>query len=141
MSKILIIDDEILYDESFLNLLNLKYNFEILLATSSSEGLLLLKENPDIDAIILDIMIPLEKSSFTENEILRSENGISSGLVLIPRIEKIHPNIPILVLTARKDVNIECLKSIRKDNIEIKKKPITTKEVSETLKKLLYENK
>ncbi|MGG3432721.1 response regulator transcription factor [Heyndrickxia coagulans] len=85
--KILIIDDE----ESILNLIRLELElegFEVFTATSGQETIQILQQEKNPDAIILDIMLP-----------------DIDGFTLLQKIRSQIPNVPILMLTAKNQIN------------------------------------
>jgi DNA-binding response OmpR family regulator len=65
---------------------------------------------PYVKLLILDVMMP-DNELLNDQKSLSSkgntENGYSTGLVLKTEIRKNNPNVPIIVMSARKDLNNE----------------------------------
>ena len=80
-SRILIIDDEPSIRESLETLLTLE-GFAVTLAPDGAHGLELLSRE-DYDLLLLDLALPGE-----------------SGIDLLPRIVGMHPNLPVIMITA-----------------------------------------
>jgi DNA-binding NtrC family response regulator len=118
-STVLVIDDEIRIGflvKAFLN----KYN--VLIAKDGAESLGILKKEP-IDIILLDIKMP-------------GTNGID----LIPKLQKINPQVDILMLTAYKDRDY-AIQSIRSGAINYITKPFfkaPLNELIEQVEKIRY---
>jgi DNA-binding NtrC family response regulator len=79
--RILIIDDEAAIRESLETMLTLE-GFEVSMAGDGNEGMDLLARNT-YDLLLLDLALPGE-----------------SGLDLLPRIVEIHPELPVIMITA-----------------------------------------
>jgi DNA-binding NtrC family response regulator len=79
--RLLIIDDEPSIRESLETLLTLE-GFGVTLARDGSEGLEILSRD-DFDLLLLDLALPGE-----------------SGIDLLPRITAMHPNLPVIMITA-----------------------------------------
>ena len=80
-ARLLIIDDEPSIRESLETLLTLE-GFDVTLAPDGAEGLDLLSRN-EFDLLLLDLALPGE-----------------SGIDLLPRITGLHPNLPVIMITA-----------------------------------------
>ena len=99
--KILFIDDEKKRNEFLVA--DLRQHFDLQIDWVRDVKSMLESLSNDYDAIILDIMLPVDES-FTIDEKKKSLNGLATGLVLIERIRKIKEKIPILVYSARGDI-------------------------------------
>jgi DNA-binding NtrC family response regulator len=80
-ARLLIIDDEPSIRESLETLLTLE-GFDVSLAPDGSQGLEIL-EHEEFDLLLLDLALPGE-----------------SGIDLLPRITAMHPNLPVIMITA-----------------------------------------
>jgi DNA-binding NtrC family response regulator len=80
-ARLLIIDDEPSIRESLETLLTLE-GFEVSLAPDGPQGLNIL-EHEEFDLLLLDLALPGE-----------------SGIDLLPRISAMHPNLPVIMITA-----------------------------------------
>jgi DNA-binding NtrC family response regulator len=85
-ARLLIIDDEPSIRESLETLLTLE-GFHVTLARDGSEGLDILSHG-EFDLLLLDLALPGE-----------------SGIDLLPRITGMHPNLPVIMITAFGTVN------------------------------------
>lgn len=114
MKQILVIDD----DEIILIMLNnllKKAGFEPITANDGESGLILAKSrNPDL--VITDFRMP----------------GIS-GLEVVQALNRSHPGLPVIVLTAHGDVSLT-IKSIQAGAYDFIEKPIQPKELLETIR-------
>jgi DNA-binding NtrC family response regulator len=81
IARLLIIDDEPSIRESLDTLLTLE-GFNITLASDGSQGMAVLAQS-EFDLLLLDLALPGE-----------------SGIDLLPRITAMHPNLPIIMITA-----------------------------------------
>ena len=86
VSRMLIIDDEPSIRESLETLLTLE-GFAVTLARDGAEGLETLSHD-EFDLLLLDLALPGE-----------------SGIDLLPRIKDMHPNLPVIMITAFGTVN------------------------------------
>lgn len=117
-SSVLVIDD----DAELRDMLKLVLEFEgfqVYCAADGVEGLKALEEFPDIQAILLDLMMP-----------------IMNGFQFLERLEKREkPPIPVIVLTAaeRSLLKHPILKRVRK----IAQKPFKVEELIFTLKEMM----
>ncbi|MBT5988397.1 response regulator [bacterium] len=102
-SKILAVDDELRVRNLVKTFLDYKYN--VILAEDAAKSLEQLENHPDIDIIILDIMLP-----------------DITGVDLIPKIQKINTTANIIMLTAYKDREL-AIKSVRSGAINFLNKP------------------
>jgi DNA-binding NtrC family response regulator len=86
VARLLIIDDEPSIRESLETLLTLE-GFHVTLAQDGREGIGIL-EDAEFDLLLLDLALPGE-----------------SGIDLLPRITAMHPNLPVIMITAFGTVN------------------------------------
>ena len=80
-SRLMIIDDEPSIRESLETLLTLE-GFEVTMAPDGAQGLEVLSRD-EFDLLLLDLALPGE-----------------SGIDLLPRIKTMHPNLPVIMITA-----------------------------------------
>jgi len=131
--KILLIDDDKVFSEPLVWRLNHE-KYEVTYCQSIED--VLDKDGkmkvPQPDCILLDIMMPRGRYSKSE-----TAAGKDTGLKLLPDIYKKCPNIPIIVVTARGDLDIAELQEKYGDNIKaILVKPVTPTEVVEMLEEI-----
>jgi CheY-like chemotaxis protein len=102
---ILFIDDERFFAKKYARELEKKY--ELTLVNSASEGLAALQTDNKISVLILDIQMPTPK----DVDIYDTRNGIDTGIWLLKkyRSELIDKGMPIVILTNRKEKDIENL--------------------------------
>lgn len=104
MKKILIVDDENI-TKSLSEQLENFYEFNVTLLQDYSQiDNELLK---GYDAIVLDLMMPVIVSYFSEDEIIKAEKGMRTGIVLFDKIRTKLPRIPIVFHSAVR-TRIEC---------------------------------
>jgi len=94
MRNILIIDDDIIL-KSLASQLELFFEFKVTFIQDYRQVNSELEKN--YDAIILDIMMPILDSYFSEDEMIMAENGNKTGLVLFDKIRLQYPRIPIML--------------------------------------------
>ena len=82
MSRILIVDDELSMRE-MLEIFLLKEGHDVLVAADGAKAIQLLLEEDDLDLIVTDLRMP----------------G-AHGMVVLARARELHPNTPVLVMTA-----------------------------------------
>jgi DNA-binding response OmpR family regulator len=104
MKKVLLIDDDLGGILSYL-MEDLKfYGFTVTAINKSEDVLECLKAN-QFHAIILDIMMPMPEA-WSLDEQRRSELGLSTGLILFEKIRLEFSEMPILIYTAKHNVEI-----------------------------------
>lgn len=100
--------------------------------------------NQSYDIIIMDIMVPLPKLNyehitFTPKEIDEMKDGINTGLVVTKKIWQMdnYQSIPVLFLSARRepDAIIQFMQEGHK--CSFLRKPVLTKDITNSLEKLL----
>lgn len=64
------------------------------------DALDLLRSRPEIAGAIIDIMLPVGSLNFE-----KAEGGLEAGLVLIEEFHKIRPELPIVILSLRRDLS------------------------------------
>ena len=137
MVKLLIIDDELAYSLSLINLLREKYALEVDCALSANEGLNKFKKYKDsYSVVMLDIMMAIEET-FSPREKDRSDDGLATGKIIYEKIRKINSTIPIIVLTARTDVNMQFFGSGQKLKTTIMYKPTSAEDIVKSINKLI----
>ena len=87
------------------------------------------------DCILLDIMMP-RGDMYTKRE---SDAGKDTGLRVLEDIYKQEPNIPIIIVTVRKDLNKTKLQREFGSIKEVICKPVAPSEVVDTIRKILLE--
>jgi CheY-like chemotaxis protein len=119
--KILIVDDDIRNIFALTSLLE-RYNMKILSAENGNQALNMIKENPDLDVVIMDIMMPVMDGYET--------------IKLIREDEKFQ-TIPIIALTAKamKGDRDKCIEVGASDYIS---KPVNTEQLISVLRVWLY---
>ncbi|MCH6269259.1 response regulator [Neobacillus citreus] len=120
--KILVVDDDIRNIFAITTALE-NYQVEVLFAENGSEGISILQRNPDIDLVLMDIMMP-EMDGFEAIQIIRS----------IPDFQ----NIPIIALTAKamKYDRDQCIEAGASDYIS---KPVNLKQLISIMRVWLYD--
>jgi two-component system, NarL family, nitrate/nitrite response regulator NarL len=87
--KLLIIDDHAILREGLLALLQqFEQGADVLQASDTMEGIRLAEAHPDLDAVFLDLNMP--------------EQG---GMEVIPVINRLRPQLPVIVLSSSEDPN------------------------------------
>lgn len=100
---ILFIDDEPEYISAFAQAFELT-DFEVSTITNLDEAWEYLKENKDeVDAIILDVMMPPGKLLNLEE----TANGLRSGIIFLEYLKELDEGIPVIILTNANKKNIE----------------------------------
>lgn len=119
--KILIVDDDMRNIFALSAALE-EYDIEVLFAENGREGIEILQENPDVDLILMDIMMP-EMDGFEAMRVIRSKSE--------------YQELPIIALTAKamKQNRDECLKAGASDYIS---KPIDLTQLYSLIQVWLY---
>jgi DNA-binding NarL/FixJ family response regulator len=104
--KILFVDDEVQTSLGLRNVLQNEYDFEVKFISIAQEVLPELSQIK-YDAVILDIMLPFEKSYYTDNELKRIENGLATGMIILERIRIEFPKLPVLIYSAKNNIKID----------------------------------
>ena len=104
MKKVLIIDDEPFICHHIANVLRVKYNIdtEIIKTYNNLEKRL----EKGYDAVVLDIMMPFDKTFFGDMELSDSYPELCTGILLFKKIRHIYPKMPIIYHTAMR--RVEC---------------------------------
>ncbi len=99
--KILFIEDETYRNEALFEMLN--FDYEINWATSPRDAINFIENSSNYDAIILDVILPVD-DCFTEEEVILCNNGSNTGLVLANKLSKNikSAEVPIILASARK---------------------------------------
>jgi CheY-like chemotaxis protein len=106
---ILFIDDEPQYILSFVQAFELS-KFEVKISSSVDEAAEFIKDNQkDLDAIILDVMMPTGR--FVNHE--ESQDGLRTGLIFLNWLKKFNERIPVILLT---NVNKRNFKNVTHKN-------------------------
>lgn len=114
MARILIIDDEKTILENLKFILELE-GFEVLIASSGSEGISLFLENPDIDAVISDMRMP----------------GLS-GIDVIKSIHQQNPDLGVIILTGNGDLE-NAISAMKEGAFDYLSKPVQAEKLIITL--------
>ena len=92
---VLVVDDERVYIQSFLQLLRIE-GFEVIAAQTAASALELLEQHhPHVDAVVLDVMMP-PGELFSAEE---SDNGRITGLLMGRVMKDKYPDLPIVGLS------------------------------------------
>ena len=148
MRKILFFDDDSFITQWLIKNLKVNYGWDKNHSTEITQiadlGKLLTEitdSDKQYDLFVLDIMSPEPsddlKKSFTDEELLRMNGGMSTGIVMKDKIrqQERYKNVPILYLSARL-VPAQYL-----DNITIHiRKPESAEVISQTMSELLKTN-
>jgi len=100
MKRILIIDDDAKLTKPLVSDLNATHGLEVVWLETAYDIVKTLKGST-FDAVILDIMMPIPED-WSSDEQRRSEQGLSTGIVLFYKIRKDQPKLPILIYSAKK---------------------------------------
>lgn len=148
MKKILFFDDDSFITKWLIN--NLKENYgwnkanetEIIFCAELDQLLVEINDkNKQYDLFVLDIMSPEPsgdlRNAFTEEELLRMNGGMSTGIVMKDKIrqQERYKNVPILYLSAR----LVPAQYLDKITIHIRK-PESAEVISQTMSELLKTN-
>ena len=88
---------------------------------------------PVPDLILLDIMMP-RGEMYSKRE---TDRGGDTGLILLGDIQKVNPNIPVIIITVRKDITLAGLQEKYGASVkELIVKPVRPGEVIEQLNKI-----
>jgi len=119
--KILIVDDDVRNIFALSSILE-EHQMEVVFAENGRKGIELLQEKPDIDAVLMDIMMP-EMDGYETMRTIRQESQFRS--------------LPILALTAKamKGDREKCLEAGASDYIT---KPVETEQLLSLLRVWLY---
>ncbi len=105
MKHILLVDDDKKTYPIYKEELEEEHNFHVTWMWDASLVLNFLMEN-DVDIIVLDIMMPIPKDWSTHDK-AKADLGMNTGIILHAKIRNNLPNIPIIILTMRRDVHLE----------------------------------
>ncbi|PMB46288.1 two-component system sensor histidine kinase/response regulator, partial [Fischerella thermalis CCMEE 5205] len=119
--KILIIDDDVRNIFALTSLLE-RYQMQVLYAENGSDGIAVLENNPDINAILMDVMMP-EMDGYETTRRIRSNPKFKS--------------LPIIALTAKamQGDREKCIEAGASDYIT---KPVDTEQLLSLLRVWLY---
>ncbi|MGE4170630.1 MAG: response regulator [Candidatus Margulisiibacteriota bacterium] len=116
-AKILVVEDEDVYRSMIVGFIENRYGF---FASGTGSGALsLLKENPDIDIVLLDIFLP-------------DINGVD----LLPLIKSACPGVDVIVITSYESVDI-AVETMRKGASDYLNKPFLKMDILSTISKTL----
>jgi len=120
--KVLIVDDDIRNTYALAIVLE-EYDMEIVTATNGKKGLSVLKANPDIAIVLMDIMMP-EMDGYATIRAIRNQVQYS--------------NLPIIALTAKamKDDRAKCIEAGANDYLS---KPVDTDKLLSLMRVWLYQ--
>lgn len=124
MPKLLIIEDEV-HIQKLIQMVLEKSEFSVLIASNGEEGLRLLMENPDVEVVLLDILMP----GIDGLKVLRSirENSQTKQL-------------PVIMLTALAQENV-VLQGIKLGANDYIRKPFHPLELVDRIKKVVENQK
>ncbi len=129
MKKILFVDDEKIWVEAIMTLLEKSFNFNVTFLKDYSKIDIELQKK--YDAIVLDAMMPIIDSYFSEEEEKEINNGRKTGIVLCDKIRTHYPRLPIVFYSAIKE-HIDC-----DEYTIIIDKPETAKNIANSINKLI----
>ena len=115
--KVLIVDDEIGVRESLKLILGEKY--DLTEACDGAECLKRLKENPQIDLVLIDIKMPK-----------------ANGLDVLRQIKTVNPEMKIIVVTGYRSVDT-AQEAINRGASDYVVKPFASKDILEAVEKAL----
>lgn len=103
---VIAIDDVVAWTEDYESALAVhsEFDVDVLVANTPEGGLQLIRDTPDVDVIILDMMMP-SGTMFTDEE---TQLGRFTGVVVAERIRRIQPYVPIVLLS---DASLEEVRS------------------------------
>lgn len=130
MKKILFIDDNKLTSDPIRQDLIGTYYLHVTMVDDADKVMRLL-EKEKYDAIILDVMMTVPEN-WNIIDFTSAEKGLATGLVLFKNIRILHPQIPILILSVRTNLEIE-----ESELVSHLTKPCLIKEIYNSLEKLL----
>jgi CheY-like chemotaxis protein len=132
MAKVLLIDDDRLPMKYYVKRLQ-KECFDVIQKVDPDEAWAYLETNPDIDCIILDIMMSPGRRYAKQD----TNEGLKTGVLLYHDIRNKYPTVPVIVLTNINNPNT--LKELDKDPhlTEVRKAEYPPKELAELLNNLL----
>lgn len=105
MRKILFIDDERITTEALISQLESSFKFDVTFLQDYRHIDIELQKK--CDAIVLDVMMPILDSYFSEEEKIKTNNGRKTGIVLFDKIRIQHPRLPIVFYSAMRE-RISC---------------------------------
>lgn len=111
MAQILVIDDELFYRELVSDILT-KAGHEVMKAKDGREALDALANRPDLDMILLDVVMP----------------GMD-GLVVLNKVRHKDPTIPVVMLSAHEDHRM-VIQALRNGAFDYQRKPISAQELA-----------
>jgi hypothetical protein len=119
--KVLIIDDDIRNIFALTSILEL-YRMRVIYAENGQDGIAKLQENPDLDVVLMDIMMP-DMDGYETMRIIRKSGE--------------YPSLPIIAVTAKamKVDRSRCIEAGASDYIS---KPIDTEQLLSLLRVWLY---
>lgn len=132
MKRILVIDDDVKTTSPLVDDLIATYGFEVVYLESPKDVISILKGSK-FDIVILDIMMPTP-NNWTSDQLRRAEKGLSTGVVLHEWIREEHPELPVVIYSAKK-VTIAHPKTVTLH------KPELTSRIVEELEKIICNEK
>lgn len=117
MLKILVVDDDVEFGKAFSNILRVE-GYEAQAALSAAEALGFLRES-GFSIVFADLSLPGE-----------------SGLILLEKIKKDYPGLPVVIITAFGDWDTYAA-SIEKGSSSFISKPIKKDEILKVIKDIL----
>ena len=105
--KILLLDDDINKYDLTVAYLEIVKNYTVEKVRTFESALSAYNKTKDeLCVILLDVMLPME-SILSETERQNSNKGLNTGIVFAERINNEGNTVPIILLTARKDNDVE----------------------------------
>ena len=116
-ATVLIIEDDFTFREDLVEILSDTYT--ILSAETGREAIDLIKKNPQIELALLDIYLP----DITGNK-------------LLPKIKELHSSLPVVIMTAYREVDI-AVETLREGALDYVNKPFYKMDILNTISKAL----
>ena len=109
--------------------------FKILAATSSHEALKMCKEYPDqIHLLLTDLLLPNTGEIQLQNE--RFQKRHKSGLDLMREVEKLRPEIKVVLMSGHSDEDLKALGAFREKRLFLRK-PLRLETLVQTVHQIL----
>jgi hypothetical protein len=119
--KVLIIDDDIRNIFALTSILEM-YDMKVVYAENGQDGIAKLRENPDVDMVLMDIMMP-DMDGYETMQIIRKSGEF--------------PSLPIIAITA-KAMKLDRAKCIEAGASDYISKPVNTEQLLSLLRVWLY---
>jgi CheY-like chemotaxis protein len=122
MARIMVVDDELFYRELVGDILK-KAGHEVFAARDGKEALNLMTSHPDLDAVLLDVVMP----------------GMD-GLAVLSKLRGRDDSIPVIMISAHEDHRM-VLQALRRGAFDYQRKPIGSQELALAVERALDHRK